>query len=121
MRAFSLTFFGIFTIAVLVFATFVEAGPIANPVEVHKRSPTPYPQNEDGVVDHADGERQQITLHDVNQDQRDTNGFVDMLREEVLHALAGTPDFSSAALGPAGETQPGWAVMGEQGAGKIMD
>ncbi|MET9644770.1 hypothetical protein AB0K71_29075 [Streptomyces syringium] len=60
------------------------------------------------VVDHADGERQSITLHDVNQDEQNTSGIVDLVREKVLHALSGAPNLSSGALGPAGETQPGF-------------
>ncbi|MEV4873380.1 hypothetical protein [Streptomyces syringium] len=75
--------------------------------------------DEPAVVDHADGEHQWITLPDVNQDQLQTNGLVDMVREKVLHALAGTPNLGAGASGPAGETRPGWAVMGEQGAEKI--
>ncbi|MFD8633730.1 hypothetical protein [Streptomyces sp. NPDC059533] len=77
--------------------------------------------DEPAVVDHADGERRQITLHDVNKDKADTNGIVDLLREEVLHALSGVPNLGSSVSGPAGETQPGSAVMGEQGAEKIED
>ncbi|MCT9004637.1 hypothetical protein [Streptomyces rhizosphaerihabitans] len=74
------------------------------------------------VVDHEDdGERQQVILNDVNQDQRDTNGPVDMVREKILHFLSSAPNFGGAALGPAGETQPGFAVMSEEGKEKIED
>ncbi|MGR4877871.1 hypothetical protein ACIPUC_00215 [Streptomyces sp. LARHCF249] len=72
-------------------------------------------------VDHADGERQQITLHDVNKDEANTNGIVDLVREKVLHALSGAPNLGSGALGPAGETQPGFAVMSEAGSESIED
>ncbi|MCT9094193.1 hypothetical protein N4G70_35940 [Streptomyces sp. ASQP_92] len=75
------------------------------------------------MVDHEDdGERQKVILNDVNKDQRDTNGPVDMVREELLHTLSGAPNFGGAALGPASEdTQPGFAVMSEEGKEKIED
>lgn len=52
------------------------------------------PAHADGpaVVDQADGERQQITLHDVNKDVADTIGIVDLFREQFLHALSGAPN-----------------------------
>ncbi|MER6203643.1 hypothetical protein ABT234_40570 [Streptomyces sp. NPDC001586] len=64
------------------------------------------------MVDDTDGERQQVILHDVNQDNENTSGSVDLLREQVLSALGGPPNLGSAASGPAGETQPGFAVVG---------
>ncbi|MDX3538933.1 hypothetical protein PV721_32270 [Streptomyces sp. MB09-01] len=84
------------------------------------------PAHADGgpaVVEHEDdGERQQVILNDVNQDQADTNGPVDMVREKTLHFLSSAPNFGGAALGPASEdTQPGFAVMSEEGKEKIED
>ncbi|MFD4870673.1 hypothetical protein [Streptomyces sp. NPDC058412] len=43
------------------------------------------------MVDHTDGERRQVILHDVNQDNENTSGSVDLLREQVLSALGGSP------------------------------
>ncbi|MFH9298308.1 hypothetical protein [Streptomyces sp. NPDC017520] len=73
---------------------------------------------EPAVVDHEDGgERQPVILNDVNQDQVDIHSPFDVVRDTV----ADLPTPSSGVLGPVGETQPGFAVMSEEGREEIED
>ncbi|MEV7443000.1 hypothetical protein AB0O22_17920 [Streptomyces sp. NPDC091204] len=74
------------------------------------------------VVEHEDGgQQQQVTLHDVNQDEGDTNDVHDMLREQTLQSFAALPSPAAGPSGPAGKTAPGFAVMSEQGEERIED
>ncbi|MFB0619496.1 hypothetical protein [Streptomyces sp. AGS-58] len=76
---------------------------------------------EPAVVDHEDdGERQKVILNDVNQDQQNTHGVIDALRERILHTFADLPN-PDPALGQAGETQPGFAGTSENGPEAIED
>ncbi|MFI9065666.1 hypothetical protein ACIGQE_28030 [Streptomyces sp. NPDC053429] len=77
---------------------------------------------EAAVVDHEDdGERQMVKLNDVNQDHKNTHGPIDAVRERILQTFASLPTPASGALGPAGETQPGFMVMSEIGLERIED